>query len=164
MNIIKSQRVSLLTVNRGFTLIELIIVIIILGILSVTVAPKFFTSSGFSEFAYRSDVIAKLRLIQTRAMQQVNESCHRVKVTSKQLGKVDCSPDATFVDQELQRATVVAVDINDNVSFRPEGLIFDFNSYGKPFINDVNSKIEITITGEQSLVIVVESEGYIHAQ
>lgn len=164
MNIIKPKRVSFLTANRGFTLIELIIVIIILGVLSATVVPKFFTSSGFSEFAYRSDVIAKLRLIQTRAMQQVNEPCHRVKVTNKQLGKIDCDSAATFADQELQRATVVSVDNHDNVSFSPEDLIFDFNNFGRPFINGLNSKIEITITGEQALVVVVESEGYIHAR
>ena len=164
MDIIKSKRISLLAANRGFTLIELIIVIIILGILSVTVAPKFFTTSGFSEFAYRSDVIAKLRLIQTRAMQQVNEPCHRVKITNKQLGKIDCGSTATFVDQNLQRATLVSVEISDNVSFSPEDFIFDLNSFGKPFVNDINAKVEITITGEQPLVVVIEAEGYIHAQ
>jgi MSHA pilin protein MshC len=160
---IKSKRSSLLAATQGFTLIELIIVIIILSILSVTVAPKFFTSAGFSEFTYRSDVIAKLRLIQTRAMQQTNESCHRVKITTKEMGRVDCDIAATFVNQSLQRATVVSVDSSDNVSFSPEGVIFNFNHLGQPFINDINTKIEITITGEQSLIIVVESEGYIHA-
>ena len=89
MNNAKSTGYSSIKVAHGFTLIELIIVIIILGILSVTVMPKFFTSKGFSEYAYRTDVIAKLRLIQTKAMQQTDSDvrfCHRVLVTAKKLG------------------------------------------------------------------------------
>jgi MSHA pilin protein MshC len=146
--------------NAGFTLIELVIVIIILGILSATVAPKFFSSNGFSEYAYRADVIAKLRLIQTRAMQQVNDDCHKIKITASQLGKATCDTPSEFVDQKEQRATLVEIDNKDNVTFAPATLEFSFDHMGRP--ENCNNPCKITITGEQALEIMIESEGYIH--
>ncbi len=150
--------------NDGFTLIELVIVIIILGILSVTVTPKFFTSSGFSEYAYRTDVIAKLRLIQTRAMQQANDNCHEVLILSKKLGKGKCS-NFTFVDPEVDkkyRSTIVNIPADDPVEFSPNNSSFTFDRMGRPK-GCSDDPCDITITGEQSLVVRIESEGYIHA-
>ena len=155
---VKSPRLS-----GGFTLIELIIVIIILAILSATVLPKFFGSNGFSEYAYRSDAIAKLRLIQTKAMQQTtiidttqpDALCSRiVLVTTDKLGAPDnCdiatnfaitslsfSTTATANSEEKRRATTVRIDDNDKstVSFSTNATNsnFVFDSMGRPFILD----------------------------
>jgi len=164
-------------ISKGFTLIELVVVIVILGILSVTVAPKFFTHNGYSEYAYRTDIIAKLRLIQTRAMQQVNNPfapnekyCHQVLLSAKQLSKDICLPVTEYVNQSEQRATSVIVANDDSVTFSPVGLRFTFDSMGR-FIDvsgrsnesDSDNDITITITGEQALKVIIESEGYIHA-
>ena len=158
---VKSPRLS-----RGFTLIELIIVIIILGILSATVLPKFFGSNGFSEYAYRSDAIAKLRLIQTKAMQQTTirattdpkALCSRiVLVTADKLGAPDdCDISANFAitslsfstaaaanSEEKRRATTVSIDDNDKstVSFSTNATNsnFVFDSMGRPFtLNEAN--------------------------
>ncbi|MEH6385602.1 MAG: prepilin-type N-terminal cleavage/methylation domain-containing protein [Colwellia sp.] len=159
-NTLNTQKVSQ---QLGFTLIELIIVVIILGILSVSVVPKFFSGSGFSEYGYRADVIAKLRLIQTRAMQQGSGGCYQVMITSNKLGKVTCDPSPEFVNQEIQRATTVEVLSEDPITFSPSGKIFIFDSMGRPQTGNVNEAITITVSGEQSLRILIESEGYIHA-
>jgi MSHA pilin protein MshC len=149
---------------HGFTLIELIIVIIILGILSVTVAPKFFTSKGFSEYAYRTDAIAKLRLIQTKAMQQTNGSyCHSVLVTSTKLGEPDnCGISPSFATSWQDSATRLQVDANDNITFSTNitGNSFSFDSMGRP---SCATPCTITISGEQSISVQIEEEGYIHA-
>ena len=161
---------SALKNNSGFTLIELIIVIIILGILSVTVIPKLFSSKGFSEYAYRTDVIAKLRLIQTKAMQQTTEPlppsidkrCHQVLISTKKLGAPDnCGASPSFASDWKNSATKLQIDSNDNVSFSSNitDNNFFFDSMGRPSCNSC----EITISGEQSLVVKVEPEGYIHA-
>jgi MSHA pilin protein MshC len=150
--------------NQGFTLIELIIVIIILGILSVTVAPKFFTAKGFSEYAYRTDAIAKLRLIQTKAMQQTNSGyCHSVLVTTTQLGTPDnCSSSPSFATPWQESASKLQIDNNDNITFTTNfsGNSFLFDSMGRP---SCSAPCTITISGEQSIKIQIESEGYIHA-
>jgi MSHA pilin protein MshC len=147
------------SLNQGFTLIELIIVIIILGILSVTVVPKFFTAKGFSEYGYRTDVIAKLRLIQLKAMQQTqadNSDCHRVLLTTTKLGIADDC--ASFENS----ATKVQIADQDNVTFSSNitDNIFSFDSMGRP---SCNAPCQITINGEQTISVQIESEGYIHA-
>lgn len=151
------------TRNNGFSLIELIIVILILGILSVTVIPKFLTSKGFSEYAYRTDVIAKLRLIQTKAMQQTNSSyCHTVLVTATRLGEPDnCATTPSFSAAWQDSATKLQVDSNDNITFSTNftGNSFSFDNMGRPSC----SPCTITIIGEQSISVKIEAQGYIHA-
>jgi len=163
VNYSKAIAYPAITSHRGFSLIELIIVIIILAILAVTVAPKFLSSNGFSEFAYRADVIAKLRLIQTKAMQQTTTAhCHRVLITSTQLGVPDdCDDSPSFSTNAKASATLVVVDANDNISFSStiSGNNFTFDSLGRPSCNPCL----ITINGEQSVSVKIEAEGYIHA-
>lgn len=45
----------------GFTLIELVMVILILGIISVTLLPKFFSSASLDERGYYEDLLQSLR-------------------------------------------------------------------------------------------------------
>ena len=103
-------------------------------------------------------------------MQQVNSPfatsnkfCHQVQLATKQLTKVLCSPIAEYADPRQQRATSVTIASDDSVTFSPAGLIFAFDAMGRPSVNGNNRKIEITITGEQALQVIIESEGYIHA-
>jgi MSHA pilin protein MshC len=145
--------------NQGFTLIELIIVIIILGILSVTVAPKFFNAKGFSAFGYRTDVIAKLRLIQLKAMQQTqadNSDCHSVLLTTKKLS----TPDGCASSEDS--ATKVQIADLDNVTFSSNitDNSFSFDNMGRP---SCATACIITINGEQTISVQIELEGYIHA-
>ncbi|WP_239059026.1 prepilin-type N-terminal cleavage/methylation domain-containing protein [Colwellia sp. Arc7-D] len=160
----KSNNRLLITRYTGFSLIELIIVILILGILSVNVVPKFLTSKGFSEYAYRSDVVAKLRLIQTKAMQQTNSSfCHTVLVTATKLGEPDnCTTTPSFSPTWQDSATKLQVDSNDNITFSNNftNNSFSFDSMGRP---SCAAPCIITIIGEQSISVQIESEGYIHA-
>ena len=47
--------------QRGFTLIELVAVIVILGIVAAVVAPRFFSNAAFSERGYADEIAASLR-------------------------------------------------------------------------------------------------------
>ena len=57
-----------MTNYRGFTLIELVLVIVLIGVLAVTAAPRFFTASGYDQVAARDQLIQLLRQAQLQTM------------------------------------------------------------------------------------------------
>lgn len=150
----------------GFTLIELAVTIIILGIMSATVIPRFFTSNGFEEYAYRTETIATLRAIQLRAMQQIDVDptpCHIVLVTQYKLGiPDDCDGTPSFTDDWEPLNVGVNIE-SDNASFDVSlgDYFFSFDQMGRPV--DCPADCDITIVGAENLSIRIESEGYIHA-
>jgi MSHA pilin protein MshC len=91
--------------NNGLTLIEFLIVIIVLGILSVTALPRFVGKAGVEEITVQDQMISVLRRMQTQAMQQTNVSflpaegaaeriprCHQLILTATQLGQPNINP------------------------------------------------------------------------
>ncbi|MBL4822837.1 MAG: type II secretion system protein [Colwellia sp.] len=161
----KSLGKKLAKVN-GFTMIELVVVIIMLAIMATTVVPKFFTSTGFQKYTYQAEVITKLRSIQLRAMQQTNGSeCHTVLVTKIALG-IPENCDLTLADgwqgenkvTDESGTTNVKIEDNHEVIFAPIDFSFTFDSMGRPSCNTCL----ITVIGDSTLTIKIESEGYIH--
>ena len=143
--------------RQGFTLLEMIVVILLMSILAITVLPKFFSSKGFEEHTYRMQIITALRGIHQQAMQQSSNSCHQVVVSSNRLAP-PAGPTGCNCDPTLLSCFVVAVDSDHQVSFNSTSN-FSFDSFGRPSVGAVT----VTITGEQSLGVIIESEGYIHA-
>lgn len=89
----------------GFTLIELIIVILLLGIVSATALPRFLGKAGVEETTVQDQMISVLRRMQTQAMQQTNVSflqtegaaqrisrCHQLILAASQLGQPNINP------------------------------------------------------------------------
>jgi MSHA pilin protein MshC len=54
--------------NRGFTIVELVVVIVVLGIISAVAVPKFFDLKGYEEIAFRDELVSALRFAQKRAV------------------------------------------------------------------------------------------------
>ncbi|TMM47831.1 prepilin-type N-terminal cleavage/methylation domain-containing protein [Colwellia ponticola] len=151
----------------GFTLIELVVVIILIAIMSVSVLPKFFSANGFEEYTYRDEVITTLRAIQLRSMQQTNNNnCQSIQVTATMIGLLKPKPSCIDGDY-MGDSTTVTIQNNHNVVFTiTDGLSrFSFSSMGRPLgCNSVEPcEITLTVSGEQSLAIEINREGYIHA-
>lgn len=66
--------------NKGFTLVELVAVIVLLGILSAYVVPRLFDSSDVAATVYQSRLISILRNMQNRAMQDTRKDGYCYKV------------------------------------------------------------------------------------
>lgn len=167
--------------SQAFTLIEMLLVLILLSILSVNIIPKFFDNNGFSIYAYRADVMAKLQLIRNTAMQQTSNlpnQCHTVLVTDNKIGRPDnCDPPSfaatyTVQEQARNRRTMVQVDEEDSIVFNLSGgqtvleagtivgKMFTFDNMGRP---SCNGGCEIFIEADNEVLsILVEKEGFIH--
>ena len=151
----------------GFTLIELVVVIIIIAIMAVTVAPKFFSAKGFAEFTYRDEIITKLRAIQLRTMQQTsNNICHTIDVTATSLGLLATDPNTNACTTTYDGETTSVVLDNDVLLAVSEGIeSFNFSHLGRPEGCSTVSPCTITLTvkGENELTIAINEEGYIYA-
>ncbi|WP_077341001.1 type II secretion system protein [Pseudocolwellia agarivorans] len=154
--------------GRGFTIIELVLVIVLMGILAVTVAPKMFGSDGFEEHTYQAEVIATLRSIQLRAMQQTSvggNACHTVIVSTKLLTVGgSCAVNKKNANDQALNDLDVKIDEDHNVTFVTSGMTgnsFIFDSNGIPA--NCSNPCNITIIGSDTLTVRIESQGYIHA-
>ena len=165
-----------LTIHRnGFTLTELVTVLIILGVLSVIAIPKFIEQSSFEDFTVRNDLIARLKLVQLQAMntapfdqygtKEESNMCHWLVIkaqcfyneSTSQTKGICRAPEASKVcdNEEYSQYNQVAFT---------EGLLeptqYSFNSDG--LLNNESGLVLININGENNLSITIEAEGYIH--
>ncbi len=163
------------TALKGFTLIELVVTMIIIGILAVTILPRFTGPQGYEEYTYRTQAIAILRNVQTKAMQQSVGGCHDILVDATHLGIPDqnpCAANASFSNNygdsdDLTRFAELQVDNRHQVSFSLAGssaieFTIGFDQMGRPD-EDCAGGCDIEINGQDTLILRVESEGYIHA-
>lgn len=139
----------------GFTLIELIIVIILLAIVSATAIPRLSGKAGVEEVTLQDQLLSKLRLSQTQAMQ--NTSSFRLfNVTASGLPEAGSQLQLRLFDHKTSGGNAVSQ--------------FWFNAYGQPgfvtgnpatFTQAVNG-LRFEISGATSQKLCIESEGYIH--
>jgi len=148
---------------KGFTTIELIVVIILIGILAATIIPKMQSTGGYEEIVYQDETVTKLRSIQLRAMQDTSgNQCQSVLITSDKLGLPDnnCT---SFVNNNINSTTIVKI-IDHDVNFQYAGgsTLFSFDHLGRPV--NCSSPCQISIVGqEQTLIVAINDQGYIYA-
>lgn len=178
-----------MTFTPGFTFVELVAVILIIGILAITAVPRFFSTSGFAENAYQARLISALRTMQERAMQDTRNTTFDTIDFCYQIGILRDADSAfgpstmNFVDvsagNQLLSCTVMIQDdvelefmtatnaemLNDGVSITAGPDQVAFSSLGCPIVGSVAcaSSVQIDITGDNTVSVCVESQGYIHA-
>lgn len=172
--------------SYGFTLIELIIVVILLGIISVTALPRFTGKSGAEETTTQDQMISVLRRMQNQAMQQTSAAfCHQLLLTQTQLGAPNINPcDAVPANTQLTTAAnpdsglQFRLNANSGIVLRvfnhtnpASGTVqtlpfsFRFNSLGQAVDNSrarFQNGLQIQIAGAVTYSVCIESEGYIH--
>lgn len=142
---------SKLKLSTGFTLIELVMVIVILGIISVVAAPKFFDNSVFQARGFADQVLATLRYAQKSAIAQHQNVCVSFTATKVSL-KIDatCSTNLNLPDRQNNE-----LDAPSGISFSTIPSNFSFDALGKPSVGTSGVISTTTITVEQET-------GYVH--
>ena len=166
--------IILMKQGRGFTLIELTTVIILIGILAVAVLPKFDGSASYEAHSHRAQLISALRLTQQRAMQQTDNTdgyCHQIVFDNVKSrygvpDRLNCSITA-FSNIWQPDATGFNVESKYNVTFQVDGIanpsIVAFDGMGRPQGNCFGGCVINVTSSVEILTIKIELEGYIHA-
>lgn len=151
--------------SQGFTLIELILVIIILGIIAVYASPRIFTGTSTAEAVIDVQVLSLLRLQQQRAMQDVIQPCYGVRIEGGEIRTRNCNQANRQEDSFSLPASVTLTAIS---GFENAASGFNFNSLGCPVsINHevVNEQcgsgtVQLTFVGQDTQSVCVQSQGY----
>ena len=127
---------------RGFTLTEIVMVIILLGIVAVSVIPKFLDTSAFSLEGAAAVVVADIRYAQELAM------------SSNKSKKVDFTQgSSTYTLKDWNDIVLRTVKLPSGVTVSSSNITFEFNSLGEPLGcsgacgAECCDKVELTVPG-----------------
>ena len=145
--------------ERGFTLVELIVTMIVVGILAVAVIPRFADQSAFDARGFRDGTLAVLRYAQKSAVAQRRQVCVTFGAGSVSLRIASvwggaCNTDLAGPDGKTQYS--IAAPATSGFVAQPAD--FSFLPSGEASANRV-----ISVTGMPGNPInVVAATGYVY--
>lgn len=149
--------------SRGFTLIELILVLVLIGVLSFA-AMRSFNRATFDTRGYADEVSAMLRFAQKEAIAKRRNVCVNVDAAAVTLSFALAAGGAC--DPMAANNAALPSPSGDPSFTRPAphgvvlggGGVFSFDPQGRP-----SAAQAITVTGDGVLVVTAEAEtGYVH--
>jgi MSHA pilin protein MshC len=154
--------------QHGFTLIELIMVLVVTAVLAAVAMPSFNSVSGFSARGFHDQTLAYLRFAQKTAIAQRRTVC--VGFTSSSItlaiaaavGTSNCATAGSLVGP--QGESPVVLNVKTGLSYSAIPIAFNFDSLGQPITSSGTAQTTQTIqvSGVGSTITVETSTGFVH--
>ena len=142
----------------GFTMVELITIILILGVISVTAIPRFFERSTFDSRGFYDQVISTLRYAQKAAIAKHRFVCVNIAANNVALRYGADSACAVAGISGTLNIPPGTPSINAPNGVTVTAINFSFDSLGRP---NPNTKKSIAVSGSGTITVEAET-GYVH--
>ena len=150
--------------SRGFTLVELIVTLILVGILAVVAIPKLTGLSAYNTLGFYDRVASGIRFAQKQAIAKRRNVCLTFTANTVTFRFASLDGATALCDQDLvgpngSAPYVVAPDPKGvgAVIFSPVPTAFQFDALGRPTVGQT-----ITVSGDGTKTLSVEPEtGYV---
>ena len=147
---------------RGFTLVELIMVIVIVGVLAVAALPRFWDRQVFDSRGFYDETLSALRYAQKTAIAQRRNVCAAFTantvtftIASKPGGAEACNTDLASPSGTTPPFTITGT----GVTFTPTPTSLQFDALGRP---TPNTSQTFQVSGLPLDIIIEAETGYVH--
>ncbi|WP_423839908.1 prepilin-type N-terminal cleavage/methylation domain-containing protein [Vibrio mytili] len=146
----------------GFTLMELILVIVLLSILSLFAASRFIGKSSFSAYVLQDQVISVIRQVQVNRMQSNIDEANlgddfRLQVSDDCIGSVAACAlsDSTRSDRVVDSSAIFSVvGVTSPISF-------DLLGNPKDAVSSGVSILIQDVSGQSQCRVAINNQGYV---
>lgn len=145
-----------ITRNRGFTLLELIVTLILVGILAVSAVSRFGEESAFAIKVEQENLIAVLNQAQQLAMSGQPVEFSLLSGSPQRLAIRLGSPLAYYSVGSVKYPQSVHRD----VTITPSAIVLNYTSLGRP---DSTASFTLTAATGGTAMVCLENSGYAHA-
>ena len=154
--------------QQGFTLVELVMVIVLLGVISVVALPKLTGTRVFASSAFRSEVVSALRYAQKSAVSHRRLVCVTLTASAVTLDIATAnpsntcttplpSPDGTAYQSKDASVTASGTPLTSGLFFQPSGTVTT-DGAGNTLVADAAGVISIT---DQTDIRIDGATGYV---
>lgn len=143
--------------HRGFTMVELIMVMVIAGILAAVAMPRFFEADVFRSRGFSDQVQASLRYAQKVAIAQRRFVCVAFTANSVTLTTGPAAACGTALQSPDGDPSYV-ITAPANTTFTAVPAAFSFEPLGRPSAGQA-----ISVTGAPSAITIEAETGYVHS-
>lgn len=140
----------------GFTLVELVMTIVIVGIIGAVVAPRFIDNNVFQSRGFADQVQASLRYAQKSAIAQRRFVCAGFAINSITLTIGATPVCGTPLISPAGGPYVISAPAGITFSVLP--FDFSFNALGRPSVGQT-----LGVNGSANQIIIEAETGYVHS-
>lgn len=147
--------------QHGFTMVELITVMVIVGVLAAVAAPRFFDINTYDNRSFHDQVISTLRYAQKAAISQRRFVCVVIANNAVTL-TYDATPPsaghtvASCPGNPLANPATGVAPVSTSTGVTVTAATFNFDALGRP-----SAPQSITVSGNAPITVEAET-GYVH--